>query len=266
MGGNFQSTTTNSIDGNNVGVVGEADVYFIKNFYLPAPGGATQFSFCKDGKPMQLVASGNGVKWFADSLLTQQVFAGNNFTTQIDSAVTYYVLQTQGGAKSSTKKVTAFSFALTPISLTQSGDTLFVSSTQGKQYKWYKNGTLMSGKTTSSIVIASTGNYHALMIDGNACINYTDTINMQVTGLFESSEIQVSLYPNPANDMLYLTSDENITELNFYNLSGILVNTLQGQQLKSCSLNNLTNGLYMVQVKSNNGVAVKRILIQHQLK
>ena len=124
----------------------------------------------------------------------------------------------------------------------------------------------MSGKTTSSIVIASTGNYHALMIDGNDCINYTDTINMQVTGLFESPEIQVSLYPNPANDMLYLTSDENITELNFYNLSGILVNTLQGQQLKSCSINNLTNGLYMVQVKSNNGVAVKRILIQHQLK
>jgi len=266
MGGNFQSTTTNSIDGNNVRVVGEVDVYFIKNFYLPAAGGASQFNFCKDGKPTQLVASGNGVKWFADSLLTQQVFAGNNFTTQFDSAVTYYVLQTQSGAKSAIKKVTAFSFALTPIILIKSGDTLFVSSKQGIQYKWFKNGTLISGKTTSSLLITSIGNYHAVMIDGNDCMNYTDTINMQVTGLFESSDMQVSIYPNPANDMLYLTSDENITELNFYNLSGVLVNTLHGQQLRSCSLSKMANGLFMVQVKSNKGVAVKRILIQHQLK
>ncbi len=264
MGGNFQATTNNTIDGNLVGVVGEADVYFIKNFYLPAVGGAAQFNFCKDGKPTHLIAAGSGVKWYADLLLTQQVFVGNNFTVQFDSAVTYYVIQTQGGAKSAAKKVTAFMFDLTPVRLIKNGDTLMVNSANGKQYKWYKNGTLMSGKTTPSLLVTSSGNYHAVMVNSNDCSNYTDTINMQVTGLFETGAIPVSIYPNPANDVLYFASDENITEVNFYNLSGVLVNTVQGQQLKSCSLNNIADGLFMVQVKSKKGVAVKRILIQHQ--
>ncbi len=264
MGGNYQATTNNSIDGNLVGVVGEADVYFIKNFYLPIAGGAAQFNFCKDGKPTPLTASGSGVKWYADSLLTQQVFAGNNFTLQFDSAVTYYVAQTQGGAKSAAKKVTAFMFDLTPVRLIKNGDTLAVNSANGKQYKWYKNGTLISGKTTPSLLVTSSGNYHAVMVNSNDCSNYTDTINMQVTGLFEAGVVKVSIYPNPANDMLYFASDGNITEVNFYDLSGVLVNTVQGQQLKSCSLNDIADGLFMVQVKSEKGVTVKRIWIQHQ--
>jgi hypothetical protein len=264
MGGNFQSTTTNSIDGNSVKVVGEVDVYFIKNFYLPTPGGASQFNFCKDGKPMQLTASGSGVKWFSDTLLTKQVFAGNNFTTQFDSAVTYYVLQTQGGAKSTVKKVTAVLFDLTPVSLIKNGDTLMVNSNKGKQYKWYKNGVLISGKTLPNLLVTSSGNYHAVMIDSNVCTNYTDTLNMQVVGLVEANTIDLNIYPNPANEAIYFVGDYSVNEVSFYNTSGNLIKQMADKSMQSCSIKDLPNGLYMVKIATKQGTAIRRIMVIHQ--
>lgn len=264
MGGQFQSTTTNTIDGNALRVVGEADVYFIKNFHLPPAGGASQFNFCKDGKPTQLIASGNCVKWYADSLLTEQVFSGNNFTIQLDSAATYYVIQTQGGAKSTVRKVTAVLFDLTPVSLIKNGDTLTVNSNKGKQYKWYKNGVLISGKTAQNLVVTSSGNYHAVMIDSNGCTNYTDTLNMQVVGLVEANTIDLNIYPNPANEVIYFVGDNAVNEVSFYNTSGVLVKQVTENNMQSCIIKDLAGGLYMVKFATKHGYAVKRMLVMHQ--
>ena len=264
MGGQFQSTTTNTIDGNALRVVGEADAYFIKNFYLPPTGGASLFNFCKDGKPTQLTASGNGVKWYADSLLTQQVFAGTNFTVQFDSAVTYYVIQTQGGARSAAKKVTAFLFDLTPVSLLKNGDTLMVNSNKGKQYKWYKNGALLSGKTSQNLLVTSSGNYHAVMTDSNGCTNYTDTLNMQVVGLAEANTIDLNIYPNPAHEVIYFEGNYSVNEVSFYNTSGNLIKLIADKSIQSCSIKDLPNGLYMVKIATKQGTTIKRIMVIHQ--
>jgi hypothetical protein len=264
MGGQFQSTTTNTIDGNALRVVGEVDVYFIKNFYLPPAGGASQFNFCKDGKSTQLTASGNGVKWYADSLLTEQVYSGNNFTIQLDSIGIYYVIQTQGGAKSAAKKVTALLFDLTQVSLIKNADTLAVNSNKGKQYKWYKNGILLNGKTAQNLVVTSSGNYHAVMIDSNGCTNYTDTLNMQVVGLDEANTIDLNIYPNPSNEVIYFVGDNAINEVSFYNTSGVLVKQVIENNMQSCIIKDIANGLYMVKIATKQGSAVKRMLVMHQ--
>jgi hypothetical protein len=264
LGGNYQATTTNTIDGKPLTVVGESDVYFIKNFYLPQAAGSANYSFCKDGTPTQLVASGVGVKWYADSALTQLAYSGTNFTIQLDSVATYYVVQTQGGAKSATKKVSAILHDLNPVSLTSQNDTLYVNPAKGKQYSWYKNGALLAGKNAAYLAVTSSGNYHALMIDSNSCKNYTDTLAMQVTGLSESSTFDVEIYPNPANNLLQFKANENITEVAMYNTSGALVYQQKDVAINQCNLTELPDGLYLIQLKTRQSSLVKRIVIHHQ--
>lgn len=264
LGGNYQATTTNTIDGKPLTVVGEVDVYFIKNFYLPQAAGSANYSFCKDGTPTQLVASGVGVKWYADSALTQLAYSGTNFTIQLDSVATYYVVQTQGGAKSATKKVSAILHDLNPVNLIQQNDTLYVNPAKGKQYSWYKNGALLAGKNAAYLAVTSSGNYHALMIDSNSCKNYTDTLAMQVTGLSESSTFNVEIYPNPANNLLQFKANENITEVAIYNTSGALVYQQKDAAINQCNLTELPDGLYLIQLKTRQSSLVKRIVIHHQ--
>lgn len=264
LGGNYQATNTNTIDGKPLTVVGESDVYFIKNFYLPQAAGSDNYSFCKDGTPTQLVASGLGVKWYADSALTQLAYAGTNFTILLDSVATYYVVQTQGGAISATKKVSAILHALTPVNLMQQNDTLYINPAKGKQYSWYKNGAILTSKNAAYLAVTSSGNYHALMIDSNSCKNYTDTIFMQVTGLAEAKSFDVEIYPNPANQFLQLKTNENINEVSVYNTSGALVYQQKGAAINQCNLTELPDGLYLIQLKTRQSSLVKRIVIQHQ--
>jgi hypothetical protein len=205
-----------------------------------------------------------GVKWYADSALTQLAYSGTNFTIQLDSVATYYVVQTQGGAKSATKKVSAILHDLNPVSLTSQNDTLYVNPAKGKQYSWYKNGALLAGKNAAYLAVTSSGNYHALMIDSNSCKNYTDTLAMQVTGLSESSTFDVEIYPNPANNLLQFKANENITEVAMYNTSGALVYQQKDAAINQCNLTELPDGLYLIQLKTRQSSLVKRIVIHHQ--
>lgn len=264
LGGNYQATTTNTIDGKPLTVVGEVDVYFIKNFYLPQAAGSANYSFCKDGTPTQLVASGLGVKWYTDSALTQLAYAGTNFTIQLDSVATYFVVQTQGGAQSATKKVSAVLHALTPVNLIQQNDTLYVNPAKGKQYSWYKNGALLAGKNDAYLAVTSSGNYHALMIDSNSCKNYTDTTAMQVTGLAEATTFTADIYPNPATQLIQLKANEHITEVLVYNTSGALIYQQKAAAITQCNLAELPDGLYFIQLKTRQSSLVKRIVVQHQ--
>ncbi len=102
------------------------------------------------------------------------------------------------------------------------------------------------------------------MIDSNSCKNYTDTLSMQVTGLTEAATFDVEIYPNPANNLLQLKANEHITEVAIYNTSGALVYQQKNTSINQCNLTELTNGLYLIQLKTRQSSLVKRMVIQHQ--
>jgi hypothetical protein len=141
---------------------------------------------------------------------------------------------------------------------------LYVNPAKGKQYSWYKNGVLLAGKNAAFLAVTSSGNYHALMIDSNSCKNYTDTLSMQVTGLTEAATFDVEIYPNPANNLLQLKANEQITEVAIYNTSGALVYQQKDAAINQCNLTELTNGLYLIQLKTRQSSLVRRMVIQHQ--
>jgi subtilisin family serine protease len=62
-------------------------------------------------------------------------------------------------------------------------------------------------------------------------------------------ENNFEIYPNPVDDVLYIKSDNNIKEVNIYNIVGIKVATVSGQQSAiSVDMSGLSSGVYFVEV------------------
>lgn len=74
-------------------------------------------------------------------------------------------------------------------------------------------------------------------------------------------DLIVSLYPNPANDKLYINSDEEIKTVSVYNLQGRLVNHRQWKLSDSfLDMSDIPSGTYLVKIRTNQAEATRRVV------
>jgi hypothetical protein len=93
------------------------------------------------------------------------------------------------------------------------------------------------------------------------------TINGGGVGITENTvEKQINVYPNPASDIVTLNIEDRNNEdliINIYNVIGTLVKT---ETLKynniQVNIGDLSNGVYLLTVKSKNLTANQRLIIQ----
>lgn len=90
----------------------------------------------------------------------------------------------------------------------------------------------------------------------------TITINKNTSGISEQSIATTKIYPNPANNTLYINSEEKVTDIQIFNLSGQTV--LSNKPLQSgnieINLSSLPTGSYMLQVKSNDKIETHKFI------
>ncbi|MFN7313447.1 MAG: T9SS type A sorting domain-containing protein [Bacteroidota bacterium] len=267
VGGNFQSTTSNVIDGKPLTAVGETDLYVIKNFNLAQPVVGNTI-FCSNNTSQTLTATGTNVKWYNDSLLNNLLFEGNNYPVVIDSNMQVYVVQQLGGAVSVPKLLDVKRFNLKPVNLLNNGDTLTVVPAIGMVYRWYRNNVLLAGNSAVSYVVSQSGKFHALVIDSNTCNNFTDTINVMFSGLkaaMHNEELSAIVYPNPVYDKLWIKSEQNIDEVKIWNYSGQLIKTVNELVLNGVDVSDISSGFYVIEIHYSNGsIQHQKIRIQHQ--
>ena len=71
----------------------------------------------------------------------------------------------------------------------------------------------------------------------------------------------VKVYPNPVDDVLYINTNKNITEVNVYNVVGVKMTTVNGQQTNvSVDMNGYNSGVYFVEVKTEKENSIIRII------
>lgn len=74
-----------------------------------------------------------------------------------------------------------------------------------------------------------------------------------------------NIFPNPASDNIKISANQEITEVNIYNILGVSVYneqfTMNNLQL-DVNISDFNNGVYFVKVKSLNGETVKRFIKQ----
>ena len=73
----------------------------------------------------------------------------------------------------------------------------------------------------------------------------------------------VTIYPNPANDKVFIETEVEIEEVVVYTITGVIVGqrtTVNGQQTLSINVSDLSKGVYFVNVKTSAGSVVKKII------
>jgi hypothetical protein len=106
-------------------------------------------------------------------------------------------------------------------------------------------------------------------VQGNSIL-YVDNLSFDnlITSVSEqtSENTIFSLYPNPASDIITLnignTNNTDLT-LNIYNVIGTLVKSeMLKQNQRQINIGDLSNGVYMVTIKSEDFIESQRLFIQ----
>jgi hypothetical protein len=109
--------------------------------------------------------------------------------------------------------------------------------------------------------------FNYLFLD-DFCVS-TDSVYANTwTGIQELNNKQSTLikaYPNPANDILNINAADNIEQVQLVNSIGQVIYTENTKGISSYSLtiSSYPNGIYIVRIKTNNGLSISTINIVH---
>ena len=122
------------------------------------------------------------------------------------------------------------------------------------KYEIYLDGEFLAETTSTAYLVGfdEEGSHYFTVVNDCQYINsphseaYEFTIIDDAIGEYENN---FEIYPNPVDDVLYIKSDNNIKEVNIYNIVGIKVVTVSGQQSAiSVDMSGLSSGVYFVEV------------------
>ncbi|MDZ7935525.1 MAG: T9SS type A sorting domain-containing protein [Emticicia sp.] len=151
--------------------------------------------------------------------------------------------------------------------------TLNVSSVDfisNDQFEWKKDNVLFTKTTAQNLKISQDGNYQVSTIRTYKTPN-NQTINCSSPAsnilIFQASNRIVSVYPNPASDLIYLDTKENIknVEVKIYTLTGKQVFKFRADdtaERKEIDIKNLEKGSYMINIKADGFEDSSRLIIQ----
>lgn len=138
------------------------------------------------------------------------------------------------------------------------------------QFEWKKDNTVFLKTTSQNLKISQDGSYQASVVRTYKTPN-NQTITCPSTAsnilIFKLSNSIVSVYPNPASDLIYIDTKETIKnlEVTIYNLIGKQVLKFRADdtsERKEIDLKNLEKGSYIIRVKGDDYEDSSRLIIQ----
>jgi hypothetical protein len=112
---------------------------------------------------------------------------------------------------------------------------------------------------TNFVSLASNNHIAQLIFSGNPSgsgVVYVDNVLFHnvVTGIDETSQEILHVYPNPANDFLNITGKTEMERLSIFDVSGKLVlSTELNGNTKKCNISTLNQGAYLLVAQLKNG-------------
>jgi hypothetical protein len=206
------------------------------------------FTISPTGANSYTIQGGSAIKTPTTS--SSYTVAGTNSVGCVSSAFS---------ASSITVNALPFVNATTSNSLLCVGQSAILTANGASTYTWNpsENG------TTISITPSITTNYSLSGTDLNGCVNtssFTQSVTI-CTGIEKSTNIQneISLFPNPTSSQISITSTEEIKSILIFNSIGALVQT---EKTNLFSITQLPNGIYVTEIRTENGTTTTRFIKQ----
>ena len=199
-------------------------------------------------------------QWYVDSTI---ISGATSSTYAAYTSGNYQVLVTNAGGCYTTSAVIALTVD-TPLNPTiyANGNVLRTGSGY-TSYRWYKNGTFIGGATSYSYNTGGApGTYTVLVKDPAGCSKLSAPYNLVGLGNLSTNN-NIKIYPNPASSFINVEADVVVN---------VVISTLEGKQMmsvenaKNINIQNLANGLYMIQVYDidNNLLLTEKLIKNNQ--
>ena len=99
----------------------------------------------------------------------------------------------------------------------------------------------------------------ALQNSDTIAIFTEDFITQSITSIDNILANQLQIFPNPAQNELFIKSDLPIKRVEIYSLTGVLLK-LENNFIEKISVSNLLRGVYLIKVYTENGIAVSKFM------
>jgi hypothetical protein len=137
----------------------------------------------------------------------------------------------------------------------------------GLEYQWVncdEGFVSIDGATEQNLTPESNGNYAVIIFNG-ACLDTSDCIN--ITDLHISHQLanQIRVYPNPANDLVWITSDAfTIEQFELWTLSGkcVMRENIDSKLTLSLDISEIPAGIYAIRLSDHSGQLITLRLIK----
>jgi hypothetical protein len=91
----------------------------------------------------------------------------------------------------------------------------------------------------------------------------SNEVQLYFEGVNEGVHKYISLYPNPANDIVFIESIYNIERIKVFNYNGQLVdNETVNNTIYKVNTSNFVSGIYFFRIETSEGIISKRVIIQ----
>lgn len=133
-------------------------------------------------------------------------------------------------------------------------------------YKWYFNGTEISGESGQSIVHNKVeGDYTVELINGDGCFSAMSQVyKLSTVGVNEAHAVVLNIYPNPSKGVVTVTvkGTNGAIALSVLDVSGKIVYTSSIVNDTPLTVRNLKAGIYIVQVIDAKGIQSKKLIVE----
>ncbi|TAD99474.1 MAG: T9SS C-terminal target domain-containing protein [Bacteroidetes bacterium] len=203
------------------------------------------------------------VQW----LFNKIPISGENKNTLKSSSAGFYGVQIRdsSGCVFFAKEIDIIRFPSPEVIISSQNDKI-TAQTKGKiiKYEWFFNNVLIENANENSLNIENSGQYFVKVYSENNCVAQSNLLLSKVTATEqERLANQTRIYPNPAQNKFFVeTENLNISQINIYNNLGQKVGIffVKNTKLIELSLENYSQGLYLLEILSNEGRFAKSLL------
>ena len=88
---------------------------------------------------------------------------------------------------------------------------------------------------------------------------------LSLTGIGQENkiELQASIFPNPADNIIQINFDQKISSIVIYNVEGQIVRESLSPVLNCINISDLANGFYIVTAKTEYGTLKQKLIVKH---
>ncbi len=226
--------------------------------------------YCIGDQTVKLTATNgeNFTYWFQDEALTDTLLLGMGPNLRFDvknDRDTVYVVNIINQVKS---QIVPIEIIRRPT-VTVSGNQLTANQEEDAIYQWYKDGEMIG--TSRTINVTEDGNYKVTLIKNGCSASSVFIIKNGTEFYFTSmkniaTQSKVILYPNPAEDKLYLkltTALPGKYTLSVLDVTGKIIRQqkyIPNAEPAEINISNLRAGMYLLKISSNKEKIMKRFL------